>query len=242
MACDPKSRVPVGISSCLLGQPVRYDGGHKRDPNLVDVLGKYFDYVPFCPEVAIGLGTPRPPIQLTGNPSRPRAVTVDAEDLDVTGKLDDYAHSVMANGPRISGYIFKSGSPSCGMQGVTVYDDEGTPGGTSPGLYARVVMRSLPLLPVEGEDRLTDTVLRDCFVERVFVYDRWQRLCDEDVTPSSLADFHNRHARVLRLRAKTCYDRLGHLIAEARTRDMEVLSYEYIETLMEGLERHPARG
>lgn len=168
-------RIPVGISSCLLGQAVRYDGSHKRDDYLIDVLGEYFEYLPFCPEVAIGMGTPRPPIRLTGNPSRPRAMGVEAQDLDVTEPLIDYARSMMANGPRISGYIFKSGSPSCGMQDVKVYDRNGVPDGASSGVYAGVVMHALPLLPVEEESRLRDSAVRDSFVERVILYDSWWR-------------------------------------------------------------------
>jgi uncharacterized protein YbgA (DUF1722 family)/uncharacterized protein YbbK (DUF523 family) len=236
-----QARIPVGISSCLLGQPVRFDSGHKRDAYVVDVLGKYFDYLPFCPEVGIEMGIPRPPIRLTGDPSQPRAVGVRVDDLDVTEKLVDYAHGVMAKRPRISGYIFKRGSPSCGMERVKVYNGKGMPNGTSSGLYAGVVMRSLPLLPVEEEGRLNDPVLRDSFVERVFVYARWQRLIDERITPSKLIDFHTRHKFLLLSHSEVHYRRLGRLVAESGTRSIQVLSHEYIETLMEGLKRRATR-
>ena len=168
-------RIPIGISSCLLGHPVRYDGGHKRDADIIEVLGKHFEFLPFCPEVAIGMGAPRAPIRLTGDPSRPRAVGVQVDNLDVTEELIDYAHTIIATRPRISGYIFKRGSPSCGLDQVTVYDETGVPRATSSGLYAGVVMRSLPLMPVEEEDHLHDSVLRDRFVERVYAYHRLQR-------------------------------------------------------------------
>ena len=184
MACDPKRRIPVGISSCLLGQPVRYDGGHKRSSLLVDELGKYFEYLPFCPEVAIGLGTPRPPIQLTGAPSQPRAVAravgIQIDCVDVTEKLVGYARSGVKTRPRISGYVFKAGSPSCGMAGVEVYDEKGMPNGTSSGIYARALMRARPSMPVEDEGRLSDPIIRDAFVERVYAYHRWQRLGDQE--------------------------------------------------------------
>ncbi len=180
MACGPKRRIPVGISSCLLGQPVRYDGGHKRNSLLVDELGKYFEYLPFCPEVAIGLGTPRSPIRLTGLPSQPRAVAravgIQINRFDVTEKLIDYARSVVQTGPRISGYVFKAGSPSCGMERVTVYDEKGSPNGASSGIYARIVMRAWPSMPVEEENRLSDPAIRDRFVESVYAYNRWQSL------------------------------------------------------------------
>jgi len=241
MTCGPHKRIPVGISSCLLGQPVRYDGGHKRDAWLVDVLGRYFEYLPLCPEVAIGMGTPREPIRLTGDPSRPRAEGVQIDAFDATEKLIDYAHSVMATTPRISGYIFKRGSPSCGMQGVKVYNGIGKPGATSSGLYAGVVMRARPAMPVAEEGHLNDPCLRENFVERVYVYERWQRLWDEEVTPSRLIDFHTRHKMLLLSRSEDHYRHLGRLIAETGMRDTKALACEYIESLMDGLKRRATR-
>lgn len=235
------ARVPIGISSCLLGQSVRFDSGHKRDAYINDVLGRFFEYIPYCPEVAIGLGTPRPPIRLTGDPSQPRAVGIGAKDVDVTEQLIDYADSVVASLPRISGYIFKRGSPSCGMERVRVYGSEGMPGGTSSGLYAGIVMRALPLMPVEEEGRLGDPVLRDSFVGRVYVYDRWQRMCKADITPSRLVDFHTRHKLLLLSHSEIHYRRLGRLVAEAGSRDIQSLSREYIEILMAGLSRKATR-
>ena len=240
MTSNPK-RVTVGISSCLLGQSVRYDGGHKRDAYLVDVLAKYFDFLPFCPEVAIGMGTPRPPIRLVGDVASPRAVGVKVENLDVTNELLDYAQSVMANPPRISGYIFKRGSPSCGMERVKVYDPKGMPVGKSSGLYAGVVMRTMPLMPVEEEGRLNDPVLRDSFVTRVYVYDRWQRLCDEGVTPSKLIDFHTRHKFLLLSHSEIHYRRLGRLVSEAGNHDIQDFARNYSETLFDGLKRRATR-
>lgn len=238
---DPHARVPVGISSCLLGEAVRYDGGHKRNDFLVDVLGKHFEYLPYCPEVAIGMGTPRPPIRLVGDPSRPRAVGVEDGGLDVTEDIVDYARSVVATLPRISGYVFKRGSPSCGMGRVKVDNGKGIPGGSTPGLYAGVIMRSLPLLPVEEEGRLDDPVLLDNFVERVFVYDRWQQLREGRFSAAGLVDFHTRHKLLLLSHSETHFRRLGRLTTEADSRDLEALSDEYIETLMEGLKRRATR-
>jgi uncharacterized protein YbgA (DUF1722 family)/uncharacterized protein YbbK (DUF523 family) len=241
MASDIERRIPIGISSCLLGQPVRYDGGHKRDPYLIDVLGKYFEYLPYCPEVAIGMSIPRPPIRLTGDPSQPRAVGVRNGEIDVTEKLIGYAHEVMAARPRISGYIFKRGSPSCGMERVKIYNEKGMPQGSSSGLYANVVMREMPLMPVEEEGRLKDPVLRGGFVERVYVYDHWQRLVDEGITPAKLIAFHTRHKFLLFSHSERHYRRLGPLVAAAGTGDIEALSREYVETLMEGLKRPATR-
>ncbi len=180
MACHPERRIPIGISSCLLGQSVRYDGGHKRSSLLVDELGKYFEYLPFCPEVAVGLGTPRSPIRLTGTPSHPRAVEVRIDGIDVTEKLADYARWVVETCPRISGYVFKAGSPSCGMAGIQVYDEQGIPSETSSGVYACIVMQAWPSMPVEEEGRLRDPAIRGRFVERVYAYNRQQDSGDQE--------------------------------------------------------------
>lgn len=239
---NAESRIRVGISSCLLGQSVRFDSGHKRDAYINDVLAKYFEYAPFCPEVAIGMGVPRPPIRLVGDPAHPRAVSVRVEGIDVTEKLIDYANSVVPNLPPISGYLFKRGSPSCGMERVKVYSENGMPNASTSGLYAGVVMRELPNLPVEEEGRLNDPVLRESFVERVYVYDRWRRLCDDGLTPATLIEFHTRHKLLLLSHSELHYRRLGRLVADAGICDMGELSDVYISTLMDGLKRRATRG
>ena len=241
MSSTSQSRIPVGISSCLLGESVRYDGGHKRDAYLVDVLGKFFEYVPYCPEVAIGLGTPRPPIRLTGDASSPRAVGIKNPQLDATDDLLEYARSVVAKAPRLCGYVFKRGSPSCGMERVKVYDARGMPAGTSSGIYAGAVMRSLAPLPVEEEGRLCDPVLRESFVTRVYVCDRWQRTNSEGLTPATLVDFHTRHKFLLLSHSEVHYRQLGRLVADSGNRDIESLSQEYFVTLMDGLQRRATR-
>lgn len=237
----PESRIRIGISSCLLGESVRYDSGHKRDAYINDVLAKHFEYIPYCPEVAIGMGIPRPPIRLVGDPAKPRAVGVKVEGIDVTEQLIDYANSVVADLPPISGYLFKRGSPSCGMERVKVYTEKGMPNATASGLYAGIVMDAFPNLPVEEEGRLNDPVLRESFVERVYVYDRWQRLRDEALTPAKLVDFHTRHKLLVLSHSEVHYRRLGRLVADAGLCDMQALSDEYFSTLMEGLKRRATR-
>lgn len=202
MPHDTRSRIPIGVSSCLLGEAVRYDGGHKRNSLLADVLGEYFEYLPYCPEVAIGMGTPRPPIRLVGDPSRPRAAGVEDDTVDVTEDIIDYAHSVIATAPEICGYVFKSGSPSCGLTGVKVYDGKRTRKGSASGLYARVVMDALPRLPVEEEGRLDDPVHLESFVKRVLVYDRWQQLGEEEFSTAELEghiELRRRSSDILRV-------------------------------------------
>lgn len=241
MSSETPSRIPIGVSSCLLGQSVRYDGGHKRNAYLVDVLGEYFEYVPYCPEVAIGLGTPRPPIRLTGDPASPRAVGIKNPQLDVSDALRAYAGSVVADAPRLCGYLLKRGSPSCGMERVKVYDANGMPAGSASGLYAGVVMRLLPSLPVEEEGRLSDPVLRESFVTRVYVLDRWQRVSSGGMTPAKLVDFHTRHKYLLLSHSEVHYRQLGRLVADAGKREIEALSNEYFAGLMDGLKRRATR-
>ena len=241
MSSTSQSRIPVGISSCLLGESVRYDGGHKRNAYLVDELGKFFEYVPYCPEVAIGLGTPRPPIRLSGDASSPRAVGIKDPRIDVTDELAGYADSVVAKAPRLCGYVFKRGSPSCGMQRVKVYDASGMPGGTASGIYAGTIMRAFPTLPMEEEGRLSDAVLRESFVARVYVYDRWQRASGTGMTAAKLVDFHTRHKFLLLSHSEVHYRQLGRLVADAGNRDIESLSREYFAALMDGLRRRATR-
>ena len=191
--------IRVGISSCLLGEEVRFDRGHKRDAFITGTLSQYFEFVPVCPEMGIGLGTPREPIRLLGDPDRPNAVGVRTTNLDVTKALEAYggetAQRLMQM--RISGYILKRASPSCGMERVKVYSAKGMPAKRGVGIYARVLMEHQPLLPVEEEGRLGDPVLRENFIQRVFIFHRWQQMVERGLTPSRLVEFHTRHKLVL---------------------------------------------
>ena len=237
------ARIPVGVSSCLLGQAVRYDGGHKHDRYLTGVLGRYFEYVAWCPEALAGLGVPRPPIRLAGDPGAPRAVRVADASVDVTDALLAAARRATPEMGALRGYVFKRGSPSCGMERVKVY---GTPG-KSPrmgrGLFARAVMQAYPLLPCEEEGRLNDAPLRESFVERVFAYDRWLRTMAQGCTPGRLVAFHTRHKLLLLSHSEIHYRAAGRLVAEAgrRDRDRGQLAREYLATFMEGMRRRATR-
>jgi uncharacterized protein YbbK (DUF523 family) len=167
------SKIPVGISSCLLGEHVRYDGGHRYDPFINQRLADYFEFRPFCPEVAIGLGIPRAPIQLVKTASGLRVKGADNPELDVTDRLAGYGQQVAQNMDDICGYIFKARSPSCGMQRVKTWREDGAPDKSDGiGVYAQAIMRALPDLPVEEEGRLDDPVLCEHFIERVFAFHR----------------------------------------------------------------------
>jgi uncharacterized protein YbgA (DUF1722 family)/uncharacterized protein YbbK (DUF523 family) len=237
---EPKIR--VGISSCLLGAKVRYDGGHKYDAYINATLAQVFEFVPLCPETAIGLGTPREPIRLVGDPAGPRAVGVRDPTRDATNELTSYGREMGDRLREISGYIFKRASPSCGMERVKVYNDQGMPTAKGVGVYARAFMEARPLLPVEEEGRLGDPVLRDNFLERVFVYNRWQQLTAAKLTPRRLVDFHTEHKLLVMAHSQAAYRRLGRLVARAGQGEIEELGAAYVAELMRALKRRVSRG
>jgi len=236
-----RSRIRIGISSCLLGQEVRFDGGHKHNGYITESLGQFFEFVPYCPEVAIGLGIPRPPIRLVKGAHGPRARGVRDAELDVTDKLVAYAEKVVPKLHGLSGYILKKGSPSCGMERVKVYGPQGMSVATGPGLYARTLMAQLPELPFEEEGRLMDPVLRENFVERVFVYHRWQQLTAERLTAKGLVEFHTRHKFIVLAHDEKRYRELGRLVATAGRSGMAELGRSYIQLLMQALKKPATR-
>jgi uncharacterized protein YbgA (DUF1722 family)/uncharacterized protein YbbK (DUF523 family) len=211
---SPSTPITVGISSCLLGEEVRFDGGHKRDSYVTGVLARHFSWLPVCPEVEIGLGTPREALRLVGDPTAPRMVGTKS-GTDHTAAMGAYARRRARElGVRgLSGYILKRASPSCGMERVKVYTERGTPGGSGAGLFARALMDALPLLPVEEEGRLSDPVLRDNFVTRVFAYHRLRSLRESDPRPHDVVDFHTAHKYLLLSHSPAHYARLGRLVA-----------------------------
>jgi len=233
--------IRIGISSCLLGQRVRYDSGHKHNAYITQTLGRYFELVPFCPEVAIGLGVPRPPIHLRRIAGEVRVVRIDAPEVDVTEPLRAYGHTVASENPQLSGYIFKKGSPSCGMERVKIYGDAGQPVASGAGMFARTLMESRPLLPVEEEGRLMDPVLRENFIERVFVLHRWQRLEAAGFTPGALVAFHTDHKFTVLAHDEQRYRELGRLIAQLDRADPSSVARRYVETLMAALARPATR-
>ena len=233
------ARIRIGISSCLLGQEVRFDGGHKHNGYITESLGQFFEFVPFCPEVAIGLGIPRPPIRLVRHGQAIEARGVKDPALDVTDKLTAYAGKVAAKLDAVSGYILKKNSPSCGMERVKVYTAKGMPVTTSAGIYAGALMEQLPELPFEEEGRLMDPVLRENFVERVFVYHRWQQLVHGRLTARGLVEFHTRHKFIVLAHDEKSYRALGRLVAGAGRSGVAELGRDYIRQLMAAL-RKPA--
>lgn len=233
---ETASRIRLGISSCLLGERVRFDGNHKQDHYITGTLADVFDFVPVCPEVGIGLGVPRPTIHLIGTAQAPRAVGVNDPGLDVTDKLIRYGQHMAGRLDDISGYLFKSRSPSCGMERVKLHDGPGG-GKQAVGLYAREILRAHPLLPAEEEGRLGDPLLRDNFLERVFTYHRWQQLTARRLTPKALVDFHTRHKLAILAHGSEHYRLLGQMIAAVGDRPLRPLAEAYALQLMQTLRR-----
>jgi uncharacterized protein YbbK (DUF523 family) len=177
-------KIPVGISSCLVGEPVRFDGGHKYDRYINKRLADLMEFRPYCPEVAIGLGIPRPPIQLVRMAGAIRVRGVDDPALDVTDRLSEYGRRIAQDMDDLCGYIFKARSPSCGIQRVQTYGEDGLPGPLDGvGAYAQDILRAHPDLPVEEEDRLHDPELCDNFIERVVTRYCWRQLQDLQGNP-----------------------------------------------------------
>jgi uncharacterized protein YbgA (DUF1722 family)/uncharacterized protein YbbK (DUF523 family) len=235
-APDKTNRPLIAVSSCLLGQEVRFDGGHKRDTWIIGPLGEFFEYRPICPEVAIGLGIPRPPIHLTGDPEAPRAVGVKDPSVDVTDQLEAFARQTVPQLQDVSGYILKSKSPSCGMERVKLYGQHGGQKKTV-GIHARVIMQALPNLPVEEEGRLNDPVLRENFVNRVLVYRRWQDFRKQRLTAKGLVDFHAAHKYLVMAHSQAAYRRLGKLLSNLKGVHLPAVAEAYITELMAALKR-----
>lgn len=232
--------ISIGISSCLLGAEVRYDGGHKRHGYIEKTLGQYFEFVRFCPEMAIGLGVPRDPIHLLRVNEQIRCVGIKDPSLDVTDRLRDCADEQKHWQAKICGYIFKKDSPSCGMERVRVYIND-IPDKNGQGLFAQRVMHNFPNLPVEEEGRLGDPVLRENFIQRVYVLHRWQQLMAEGLTRYGLEQFHAQHKLIIMSHDQNAVRELGKMIAGHET-DIHQLAESYLTTLMNCLKVRASRG
>ncbi len=230
--------IRVGISSCLLGMNVRFDGGHKHDSYLTETLGRYFEWVSVCPEVEMGMSTPRENIRLKG--------TVEDPSLIAPKSGTDYTDGMKAFSERrlqeladmdLHGYILKKDSPSCGMERVRVYDENNIPRRQGVGIYARALLEKFPLLPVEEEGRLKDARLRENFIERIYAHYRLQQLLRSDPKPKDLVAFHTNHKLTLMSHSQKSYRELGKMIADVGKADRSAFVLSYMQTFMEALKR-----
>ena len=221
----------IGISSCLMGEKVRFDSGHKHQSYITETLGKYFEFRSFCPEIAIGLGIPRETLRLVIQDGETRCIGNKTPSLDVTQQLSDIAVEQKQWHEDLCGYILKKDSPSCGMERVRVYKND-MPEKCGTGVYAQVLLNSFPDLPVEEEGRLGDPVLRENFIKRVFVYRHWKDLLLEDMSMHKLTDFHAQYKYVLLSHDQNRSRLLGGRLAEAGKEVFsEVLSWYFSELM-----------
>ncbi len=230
------------VSSCLLGNPVRFDGGHKHDRFITGTLAEHFRLRPVCPELAAGLGTPREPIRLVHTPDDGVRVRATRDgSRDVTEPLQNAARSCATQLDGISGVVLKRGSPTCGMERVKIYTPAGTPYSTGAGVFAAKLHETAPFLPLEEEGRLNDPPLRENFLTRVYVYSRWQALQEEGLSAARLVDFHTRHKLLALAHDQHAYRQLGRLVASAGAHPIEPLAQRYFELLMQALQQQATR-
>lgn len=230
-------RIRVGVSSCLLGQEVRYNGGHKRDAFLVETFGRYAEWIPVCPEVELGMGTPREPVRLERQGDTIGMVGTTSH-VDHTAAMRAFARRRTADlaADDLCGYVFKKDSPSCGMERVRVYGAGGMPSRSGRGLFAEALMQRYPNLPVEEEGRLCDPRLRENFVERVFAYRRLRALFEKRWKLGDLVAFHTAHKLQMLAHSTTGYQELGRLVAGAKAPSRGELRERYETLFMRALQ------
>ena len=243
MTSEPQiRRIPVGISSCLLGEQVRYDGGHKHARYCSQVLSRYFEFRSLCPELEAGLGVPRPAIHLRRHQDALRLITTKG-DADHTEAMQDWIQQALPHLGDLRGYILKAKSPSCGMERIRIHNEEGNViARDGRGLFADALVKAYPELPVEEEGRLNDSHLRENFVERVYVYDDWCRMIENGLTRSSLLDFHTRHKFQLLAHCQKTYRELGPLLSDLRSAPLESIARDYIVAFMAAMQKRISRG
>jgi uncharacterized protein YbgA (DUF1722 family)/uncharacterized protein YbbK (DUF523 family) len=228
-------KIKLGVSKCLLGENVRYDGGHKLDRFIRDTLGVYVEFVPVCPEVECGMSIPREALRLVGDADNPRLIT-QKTGKDYTGQMTQWAQARVKDLEKeeLCGFIFKSGSPSSGMERVKVYTPNGMPEKKGVGMFARIFMAHFPLLPTEDDGRLNDPGLREHFIESIFVFKRLRELMGKKKTRGALVDFHTRHKLMIMSHSPSHYKRMGQLVADA-DKSPDTLYAEYKDLLGEAL-------
>lgn len=235
-------KIPLGISQCLMGDKVRYDGGHKRNRFLMDVLTAVVEFRPVCPEVAIGLGVPRKPIRLVLDGGQTRVLGVENPELDVTQALVGEAEAAARQMPDICGYVFMQNSPSCGAFGMKRYLPNGySIDSQGRGAFAKRFMELMPLLPVEEAGRLNDAGLRENFLTRVFAYHDFKAQVAQAPTAKKLIDFYSRYKYQVMAHHVPSYFAIGRYLANLAARDIQTSCDEFFRMFMEALKHHATR-
>lgn len=229
-------KIKIGISACLLGENVRYDGSHKSDHYLSDTMGRYVEWVPVCPEVEYGLSVPREAMHLSGDPDHPRLVTRSTGIDHTDGMLAWAANRLKSmEDEDLCGFVFKSKSPSSGMRGVKIYKATGRPAKKGVGIFAKAFMDRFPHIPVEDDEHLHDPTLRENFIQRVSVFMRWKNTLKTGRSVRTLTEFHTDHKLLIMSHSIPHYRRLGKLAAGAGRYRPRELFEKYIDILMQGL-------
>jgi uncharacterized protein YbgA (DUF1722 family)/uncharacterized protein YbbK (DUF523 family) len=232
--------IKIGISTCLLGENVRYNGGNSRDRFITDTLGQYFQWVPVCPEVECGMGIPRETLRLVGSSDNPRLVT-SKTGVDHTDRMLGWAREKLTvlDGEDLCGFIFKSKSPSSGMERVKVYHPNGGSVNKGVGVFAKAFMDHFPRIPVEEEGRLHDPVLRENFIETIFVLKRWRESLTSGQKLGNLVDFHTRHKLLFLAHSEKHYREMGKLVASGKSFSLNNLYNQYELLIMDALRLKP---
>jgi len=228
--------IKIGVSSCLLGKEVRYNGGHSRDRYVTDTLSDYFTFVDVCPEVEAGFGIPRETLRLVGDPDAPRLLTTKTKK-DFTDQMQNWAKRRIMELEKedLCGFIFKKGSPSSGMERVRVYSDRGMPSNRGRGMFARAFMDHFPLIPAEEDGRLNDSTLRENFIERIFALRRWRVMAAERKSLGNLVAFRTAHKLQIMSHSVKHYRELGRLVALGKELDIQLLYKQYEALFMQAL-------
>ena len=236
----PQIAPRVAVSACLMGEEVRYNGGHKRHRWLTDVLGQHIDFRPLCPEYEIGMGVPREPIRLVRHEASVQAETQDG-GKDFTAPLTALADDYRSEALDWDGVILMQGSPSCGLFRVKLYDERGFPADSTSGIFAGRLREIAPLLPMEEAGRLNDSHLRENFLTRVFLQQRW-RLADPGQSAAALIDFHSRSKYLIMAHSYNAYRELGRMLSDLSGQDIRAVALDYQHRVAEALATPAPRG
>lgn len=224
----------LGVSACLMGQAVRFDGGHKQSKFILNELSRHIDFVSTCPELEAGFGLPRPTMQLRMVKDETRLVYSKHPDIDITVQMKDFAVKKVETLSEVDGFIFKKDSPSCGVFRVPVVTHkDGMKERNGVGIFADSFQQRFPLIPVEDEGRLNDAALRENFFERVYAYRRWKAIETRKNRVNDFIEFHARHKFMLMARGSECYQELGRMVAGTTVNDLKERREKYIERFMQ---------
>ena len=233
-----EKKIKIGVSSCLLGEKVRWNGDHKKDHYVSGVLANYFEYVSICPEIEVGMGVPRETVALYGNPEKSQMISKKTQ-VDWTSPMKNYIKNCLKSLAHddLCGYIFKSKSPSCGLGRIPVYSEFGSNKVRhGSGIFAQAFTKAFPLIPTEDEGRLNDPKIRDNFIVRVFSFYRLQTLFNKQFSLGALVEFHTQQKFLLLAHSRKHYDTLGKLVAKSKSMGRTVLKKKYGEIFMAALE------